>query len=259
MLQCCSGWCADLCALCLCAVVAAPFGTLSLCAQYYGGKEGDCGTGPFCEGMTFELSGYWYQIDNAYSVLPGGTVTDEGTCRTYGGWINDNDSRRRHARRLTAEGETAAVTEADATAAAESVTASTQSFGLRGFMADDAAAIPVSSSVSEMAAESQYYEDQHDGYHYGHHDGNGYGRQDGYGSPEKTVYLGPATVISGIVSSTAGHRKEKWDSGVFEWVVDFKRIDGATGITTTPDPSLPWVRDKQFKFTFYTNKGYSAA
>jgi hypothetical protein len=212
--------------------------------------------------MTFELSGYWYQIDNAYSVLPGGTNTDEGTCATFDGWINANGvfPGRRHARRLIAEEETAAAMEAEAPAAAEeTVTASTQAFGLRGFMADDAAAIPVSSSVSEMAAESQYYEDQHDGYHYGHHDGNGYGRQDGYGTPEKTVYLGPATVISGIVSSTAGHRKEKWDSGVFEWVVDFKRIDGATGITTTPYPSLPWVRDKQFKFTFYTNKGYSAA
>jgi hypothetical protein len=208
--------------------------------------------------MTFELSGYWYKIDNAYSLLPGGTNTDEGTCRTYPGWINDNGSRRRHARRLTAEGETATAMEADAPAAApaaeETVTASTQSFGLRGFMADDAAAMPV---ASEMAAESQYYEGQHDGYHYGHHDG--YGHQEGYSTPEKTVYLGPATVISGIVSAAAGHRKEKWDSGVFEWVVDFKRIDGAAGITTTPDPSLPWVRDKQFKFTFYTNKGYSAA
>ena len=221
--------------------------------QYYGGKEkGDCGNGVFCAGMTFSLDGYWYSVTNAYSHLAGATPTDEGTCRSFNGIINDNNGRRRHARRLTAEVEAAAVAEAStAAAAATSATgASTQSFGLRGVIEASEPATADPQSYGYFSEDSGYGSE-----------GSGYGSEGGYqggydGSyAQETVYQGRATMVSGVVSALAGPRKEKWEGGVFEWVVDF----AGTPNTGRTNPSVPWVQDKQFKMTFYGSKGYEAA
>jgi hypothetical protein len=51
----------------------------------------------------------------------------------------------------------------------------------------------------------------------------------------------------------AGPRKDKWDSGVFEYVTAFDDDGAEDGAV---DHGLPWVRDKTYKFTFYRREIY---
>jgi hypothetical protein len=71
-------------------------------------------------------------------------------------------------------------------------------------------------------------------------------------NPERTVYVGGAYIITGLVTSMAGQRKEKWDEGTFEYTVDY---DMARQVTTGLDANIPWVRDKTYKFTFLKHGG----
>jgi hypothetical protein len=46
---------------------------------------------------------------------------------------------------------------------------------------------------------------------------SGHGRDSyGYDTNTRTVYLGQATIIMGVINGMAGQHKEKWDEGVFE-------------------------------------------
>lgn len=80
----------------------------------------------------------------------------------------------------------------------------------------------------------------------------------------RAVYGGSAYVINGIVDAMAGPRREKWDSGVFEFVLSFVQNRVTVGdntvlapaITTALDSNTPWVRDKAYKFTFYRHNSY---
>lgn len=65
----------------------------------------------------------------------------------------------------------------------------------------------------------------------------------------RPVFQGEAAVINGVVTTMAGPRKEKWDSGVFEFVVGYDQT--VTNAVTAIDANIPWVRDKAYKFTFY--------
>jgi len=65
---------------------------------------------------------------------------------------------------------------------------------------------------------------------------------------DRDVYSGEATIVMGIITAMAGQKKEKWDEGVFEYVVYFS---AGTTVTTGLDASIPWIRDKTYKLTFY--------
>jgi hypothetical protein len=96
-------------------------------------------------------------------------------------------------------------------------------------VADNTKAAPAKPAAASSDASAQYY----DGGHY----------------EDRNVFSGRAAVINGVVTTMAGPRKEKWDSGVFEFVVAYIQAgpDAVTGL----DPNVPWVRDKAYKFTFY--------
>jgi hypothetical protein len=90
---------------------------------------------------------------------------------------------------------------------------------------------------------------------------NGGGYYNGHDNNEQDVFQGEATIIMGVITSMAGQRKERWQEGVFEYVPFFD-LDRGTGvnpinqpITTGLDASVPWVRDKTYKLTFYKSGG----
>jgi len=89
-----------------------------------------------------------------------------------------------------------------------------------------------SARISRQPAELQY-----DTYGHGDH------------MEDRDVYSGEAVIIMGIVTSMAGQKKDKWDEGVFEYVLYFD--PAAQPVTTGLDGSIPWVRDKTYKLTFY--------
>lgn len=66
---------------------------------------------------------------------------------------------------------------------------------------------------------------------------------------DRDVYQGEAVIIMGIVTSMAGQKKDKWDEGVFEYVLYFD--PAATPVITGLDGSIPWVRDKTYKINFF--------
>jgi len=73
-----------------------------------------------------------------------------------------------------------------------------------------------------------------------------------------TVYGGGAVVINGAVTAMVGPKKEMWENGLFEYVFQFI-LDTTTypnGVVTNIVASIPWVRDKTYKFTFYKSQGY---
>lgn len=74
-----------------------------------------------------------------------------------------------------------------------------------------------------------------------------YGRGDHL--EDRDVYQGEAVIIMGIVTAMAGQKKDKWDEGVFEYVLYFD--PAATPVIRGLDGSIPWVRDKTYKLTFY--------
>ncbi len=88
---------------------------------------------------------------------------------------------------------------------------------------------------------------------------NGGGYYNGHDNNEQDVFQGEATIIMGVITSLAGQRKERWEEGVFEYVPYFQlsTVDSTTGatinqpITSGLDASVPWVRDKTYKLTFY--------
>lgn len=83
------------------------------------------------------------------------------------------------------------------------------------------------------------------GYYNGGHDNN-----------EQDVFVGEATIVMGVITSMAGQRKERWEEGVFEYVPFFELATGINQpITTGLDASVPWVRDKTYKLTFYKSGG----
>jgi len=86
----------------------------------------------------------------------------------------------------------------------------------------------------------------------------GGGYYNGHDNNEQDVFVGEATIIMGVITSMAGQRKERWEEGVFEYVPFFQLATG-TGvtqpITTGLDASVPWVRDKTYKLTFYKSGG----
>jgi hypothetical protein len=81
---------------------------------------------------------------------------------------------------------------------------------------------------------------------------------------KKDVYFAEATIIMGVITSIAGQRKDKWEEGVFEYVPMF----GTGALAGTPgapalvevglDASVPWVRDKTYKLTFFRGGGHSS-
>lgn len=71
-----------------------------------------------------------------------------------------------------------------------------------------------------------------------------------------TVYQGGAVVINGVVTAMVGPKKEKWENGLFEYIFQFVLDDTNGGVATNIDASIPWVRDKTYKFTFYKGQGY---
>lgn len=85
---------------------------------------------------------------------------------------------------------------------------------------------------------------------------SGGGYYNGHDNNEQDVFAGEATIFMGVITSLAGQRKEKWDEGVFEYV-PFFALDTAINqpITTGLDASVPWVRDKTYKLTFYKSGG----
>jgi hypothetical protein len=95
--------------------------------------------------------------------------------------------------------------------------------------------------------------------------GGGYGG--GYNilqQVKKDVYFAEATIIMGVITSMAGQRKDKWEEGVFEYVPMFG-TGAATGQPGAPalvtgglDASVPWVRDKTYKLTFYRGNAHSS-
>jgi hypothetical protein len=112
----------------------------------------------------------------------------------------------------------------------------------RGTKTPAAKKAPTSPSSASIAADAsaQYYHDE--------------GRYE-----NRVVYSGSAIVINGIVNSIAGPRREKWDSGVFEYVLQYEQELGANGApvpVTALDANTPWIRDKAYKFTFYKQSGY---
>jgi DNA replication initiation complex subunit (GINS family) len=82
---------------------------------------------------------------------------------------------------------------------------------------DKTKAAPVKPAAASSDASAQYYEG-------GHYD-------------NRPVFAGDAAVINGVVTTMAGPRKEKWDSGVFEYVVAAD-IVGGTAVTAL-DPNVP--------------------
>jgi len=72
----------------------------------------------------------------------------------------------------------------------------------------------------------------------------------GHGMEDRDVYSGEATIIMGVITAMAGQKKEKWDEGVFEYVAYFVP-NPTTPITTGLAANIPWVRDKNYKLTFY--------
>jgi hypothetical protein len=83
----------------------------------------------------------------------------------------------------------------------------------------------------------------------------GYGRSGYGGAPiifqqvKRDVFVGDATIIMGVITSMAGQRKERWEEGEFEYVPWYNpEVDP---ISTGLDATIPWVRDKTYKLTFY--------
>jgi hypothetical protein len=70
------------------------------------------------------------------------------------------------------------------------------------------------------------------------------------------VYAGEATIIMGAITSMAGQRKDKWDEGEFEYVPWYN--PDVAAVTTGIDATIPWVRDKTYKLTFYRGNHYSS-
>jgi len=86
---------------------------------------------------------------------------------------------------------------------------------------------------------------------------SGGGYYNGHDNNEQDVFSGEATIIMGVITSLAGQRKEKWEEGVFEYVPYFQVNTAITQpITTGLDASVPWVRDKTYKLTFYKSGKY---
>jgi hypothetical protein len=101
--------------------------------------------------------------------------------------------------------------------------------------APKAATKPAAASIASDAS-PKYYHDE------GHYE-------------NRAVYGGTALVINGIVTSMAGPRREKWDSGVFEFVASYTQ-ENSDPIATALDSNTPWVRDKAYKFTFFKQSSY---
>jgi hypothetical protein len=92
--------------------------------------------------------------------------------------------------------------------------------------------------------------------------GGGYGGYGGdYHADTRPVFMGPAVVLSGMVSSVVGKHKEKWEGGMFEYVPSFDPpitppATAPTPVTPPLDATLPWIRDNTYKFTIYRSGGY---
>jgi hypothetical protein len=89
------------------------------------------------------------------------------------------------------------------------------------------------------------------------YNGGGGGYYNGHDNNEQDVFQGEATIIMGVITSLAGQRKERWEEGVFEYVPYFELAGTPVNqpITTGLDASVPWVRDKTYKLTFYKSGG----
>jgi hypothetical protein len=111
----------------------------------------------------------------------------------------------------------------------------------RGAKTPAAKKAPANPSSALIAADAtaQYYHDE--------------GRYE-----NRVVYSGSAIVINGIVKSIAGPSRERWDSGVFEYVLLFEQdlVNNVPVTVTALDPNTPWIQDKAYKFTLYKQSGY---
>jgi hypothetical protein len=86
-----------------------------------------------------------------------------------------------------------------------------------------------------------------------------YSHYEGGDHQTQNVYGGTAWVINGAVTAMVGPKKDHWENGLFEYVVQFTVDTTAyppNGVVTSIDASIPWVRDKTYKFTFYKSQGY---
>lgn len=100
-------------------------------------------------------------------------------------------------------------TTASNTAACKAVSGPTDQTNTDGRRVENAGTAPIPAVANapkagpvSTAAELQYNGHGHDSY--------------GYDTNTRSVYLGPATIIMGVINGMAGQHKEKWDEGVFE-------------------------------------------
>jgi hypothetical protein len=199
--------------------------------QYLGTDSDKCGGDVFCDRMVMSLEGSVYFVAKAYSHYGrSATYTDSTTAYDcadviFGWGILDNTRMGLR----TGNG--------------------TSKAGARSspvLKRQPAAAAPVGTASLLAEAETQNYGGSY-------HDDN------------RVVYEGQAVVINGIITAMSGPRKEKWDDGTFEHVLEFfkARDDGEapdgddpgeapsfslpTTVTGALDPNVPWVQDKTYK------------
>jgi hypothetical protein len=82
-----------------------------------------------------------------------------------------------------------------------------------------------------------------------------YSHYEGGDHHTNNVYRGNAWVINGAVTAMVGPKKDHWENGLFEYVIQFTTPVGAQPVSDIA-ASIPWIRDKTYKFTFYKSQGY---
>lgn len=188
----------------------------SASAICYFGADSQECGGPFCDRMVMTLEGALYFVDTVYSYSTP-TTTATGLCTSF----NFPGIQPR----LIGGGREAAPDQKQAQPAPTQQPAGT------------------ARTASDASVQ----------YNYGHYEGEQH--------HTSTVYGGTAYVINGVVTAMVGPKKEKWENGLFEYVVQFTLDPIAfpgnpPGVVTNMDASIPWVRDKTYKFTFYKANGY---
>jgi len=192
----------------------------SVWATCYLGPESETCGGPLCDRMVMSMQGTAYRALTAYSHW-GPSDTQDPTCFETNGPDGPLRVAAPDGGRQGVNGSTAPATRKNSRAIRR---------GTR--------------TVSRApTAELQY------------NSGGGY--YNGHDNNEQDVFSGEATIFMGIITSLAGQRKEKWEEGVFEYVPYFQVNTAITQpITTGLDASVPWVRDKTYKLTFYKSGKY---
>lgn len=197
-----------------------------VCRQYLKAEADHCGS-PLSDGMVLNLNAKLYLAREAYSYTA--TTTAAGTCTDaafarFAGKMGQAEGNPFTQQPATAAPPAAAA--ADPTGLTRPTTAKVQSASLQDYYG------------AGGSGSSSYYE----------------------GGPEneRTVLVGSALIIKGIVAGMSGPRKEIWDDGVFEYAMSYVGpVDDPTDppapipLVGAQDPVVPWIEDKTYQFTFY--------